>query len=459
MTAAGAELVDGIWQLRGAAHPHQARRPRRGRAPRHRRPRARGAGAGRLRGRHHLRAVRAGRAEGLLHRPGTPSSGTSTRRAGAAARRSATTSATSTPSTRPGWATCPAGARRASGSTRTPSSTSWARRLYRGEFDSREERDEIYRTMTAAGLDESIRVWLATVDNSFPVVDELEGLTRDLVAGPRNPWALREAYVPGSDDVRVGHQWVWTERTTYNPVGGFGDVYSVDLWRNLSDPPIWNDPFTGIPQPFRADLRGGDGRTGRHAGGARRRADLGRRVQGLGARGARARTAVSKVTFDYSAVHRAATGTTASPSPWPTPSTPSRRPSTAPMTRRRPRSRRPWRPPSRPSWRPSRATASPTTTTSRSTSTTGTSTRTTSRAYASPGQLRHALGGQGRHGRPRLRAAPRGLQRHGRQPLQRALAEPRAGRATPASWTARCATWSATRSCRPASSSSATARS
>jgi peptide/nickel transport system substrate-binding protein len=125
--------------------------------------------------------------------------------------------------------------------------------LYRGEFGSREERDEIYRTMTAAGLDESIRIWLATVDNSFPVRSEVEGLSTDLVAGPRNPWALREAYVPGSPDLRVGHQWVWTERTTYNPVGGFGDVYSVDLWRNLADPPIWNDPFTGIPQPFRAD--------------------------------------------------------------------------------------------------------------------------------------------------------------------------------------------------------------
>ena len=125
--------------------------------------------------------------------------------------------------------------------------------LYRGQFKSREERDEIYRTMTAAGLDESIRIWLATVDNSFPVRSEVKGLTTDLVAGPRNPWALREAYVPGSPDLRVGHQWVWTERTTYNPVGGLGDVYSVDLWRNLADPPIWNDPFTGIPQPFRAD--------------------------------------------------------------------------------------------------------------------------------------------------------------------------------------------------------------
>ena len=124
---------------------------------------------------------------------------------------------------------------------------------YRGEFDSLEERNEIYRLMTAASLDESVRIWLVTVDNSFPALDDVEGLTRDLVAGPRNPWALREAYVDGSGDVRVGHQWVWTERTTYNPVGGLGDVYAVDLWRNLADPPIWNDAFTGIPQPFRAE--------------------------------------------------------------------------------------------------------------------------------------------------------------------------------------------------------------
>ena len=128
----------------------------------------------------------------------------------------------------------------------------WGQTLFRGEFGSLEERNDIYRQMTQAGLDESIRVWLATVNNSFPAQSNLEGVTRDIVAGPRNPWALREAFVPGSDDVRIGHQWVWTERTTYNPVGGIGDVYSLDLWRNLVDPAITNNPFTGIPQPFRA---------------------------------------------------------------------------------------------------------------------------------------------------------------------------------------------------------------
>ena len=35
-------------------------------------------------------------------------------------------------------------------------------KLFRGEFDSHEERNEIYRTMTQRGLDESVRVWLVT---------------------------------------------------------------------------------------------------------------------------------------------------------------------------------------------------------------------------------------------------------------------------------------------------------
>ncbi|HEY65810.1 MAG TPA: hypothetical protein G4O02_14695 [Caldilineae bacterium] len=126
-------------------------------------------------------------------------------------------------------------------------------RLFRGEFKDRAERDEIYREMTRLGLEESVRIWVATVLNAFPARAEVQGITEDLAAGPRGIWSLREAHVPGRDELTVGHLWVWTERTTWNPIGGLGDVYSVDIWRNLHDPPIWNHPFTGMPVPFRAD--------------------------------------------------------------------------------------------------------------------------------------------------------------------------------------------------------------
>ena len=125
-------------------------------------------------------------------------------------------------------------------------------RLFRGEYDSPEERDEIYRKVTRIGLDESVRIWLANVVNHYASRSDLTGVTRDPVAGVRGPWTLREAYVPGQEELTVGHLWVWTERTTWNPVGGFGDIYSVDVWLNVHDPPIWNDPFTGIPMSFRA---------------------------------------------------------------------------------------------------------------------------------------------------------------------------------------------------------------
>ena len=98
------------------------------------------------------------------------------------------------------------------------------KKLFRGEFKNQEERNQWYRKMTEAGLDESVRIWLATAVNTFPAKAELTGITEDIVAGPRNPYALREAYIPGKDQITVGNLWVWTERTTWNPVGGFGDV-------------------------------------------------------------------------------------------------------------------------------------------------------------------------------------------------------------------------------------------
>ena len=125
-------------------------------------------------------------------------------------------------------------------------------RIFTGDFANAAERDQLYRQMTAIALDESVRIGVATVINSFPAGREVIGVTDDLVAGPRGPWTVREAYVPGETAMTVGNLWVWTERSIWNPVGGFIDVYSNDIWRNLHDPPMWNHPFTGTPMPFRA---------------------------------------------------------------------------------------------------------------------------------------------------------------------------------------------------------------
>ena len=129
------------------------------------------------------------------------------------------------------------------------------KRLFQGSFQSLAERNQLYQEMTGISVDESVRVWLATIVNSIPSSVEVKGITQDISAGPKSIWTLREAYVPGRDTLTVGNLWVWTERSTWNPIGGFGDVYSNDIWLNVHDPTLWRDPFTGIPIPFRATYR------------------------------------------------------------------------------------------------------------------------------------------------------------------------------------------------------------
>ena len=173
------------------------------------------------------------------------------------------------------------------------------RRLYEGGFSGADERNDIYREMTRVSLDEAVRVWIVTVLSGYPATDGLRGVTEDISAGPLNSRTLREAYVPGRDSLTVGSLWVWTERSTWNPVGGFGDAYSRDIWQNLYDPTMARHPFTGLPVPFRAqyevETAGAGGTLEVPADAVLWNADA-RTFRPVGP----GTQAVSKVTFDYS---------------------------------------------------------------------------------------------------------------------------------------------------------------
>lgn len=125
-------------------------------------------------------------------------------------------------------------------------------KIFKGQYSGRDERDRLYLQALRECMSESVRVWVAVVLQSTPLAKNMAGITEDLAAGARGLWTLREAHLPGRDVLNVGHLWVWTPRSVWNPVGGFGDVYSADLWRAVSDPSIARHPFTGLPIPFRA---------------------------------------------------------------------------------------------------------------------------------------------------------------------------------------------------------------
>ncbi|GBC72046.1 Heme-binding protein A [Candidatus Calditenuaceae archaeon HR02] len=132
-------------------------------------------------------------------------------------------------------------------------------RLFKGDYRSKEERDELFKSMTRLCVQESIRVWVATAISVFPASPSVTPLILDIVGGPRSVYTLREVVNKERSDksLLVGHLWVEPPggRSAWNPIGGFGDVYSVDIYRNIVDPPLARHPFSGRPIPFRADFR------------------------------------------------------------------------------------------------------------------------------------------------------------------------------------------------------------
>jgi peptide/nickel transport system substrate-binding protein len=129
-------------------------------------------------------------------------------------------------------------------------------KLFRGEFASKQERDSMMKRTLELALTDAVRLWVSTRLDSYIVREEFTGISQDLGAGMRSLLVWRNAYMPGKGDLTVGHLWVWTTRTTWNPVqvalvGGFVDVYSVDQGYLTADPSTWPHPYTGMPMPFR----------------------------------------------------------------------------------------------------------------------------------------------------------------------------------------------------------------
>jgi len=119
---------------------------------------------------------------------------------------------------------------------------------------SKDEWVDALRRGTELATRESIRIWGFAVRTAFAVSTAVQGLTEDLGAGLRSPFNCRSWFVPGKSEINVGHLWVWTARTAWNPFGGFLDVYSVDPARCTYDFMIWRHPFTGLPIEFRAKV-------------------------------------------------------------------------------------------------------------------------------------------------------------------------------------------------------------
>ncbi len=122
--------------------------------------------------------------------------------------------------------------------------------IYTGNFSSSEERANLIQQATVEGVNESVRIFLASKVDQYVVNQKINGVVNDFGAGvpsrftPINAQSDKEELVIG---VKQIYQGAW------NPIMGFSDSYSRQIWGILSDPVTFPHPFTGEIFPVRGN--------------------------------------------------------------------------------------------------------------------------------------------------------------------------------------------------------------
>ena len=122
-------------------------------------------------------------------------------------------------------------------------------KIYSAEFKTSEQREQLIQEAITEGVNESVRIFLASKINQYVANEKINGIVNDFGAGvpsrftPINAQSDEDEFVIG---VKQIYQGAW------NPVMGLTDTYSRQIWGIISDPGTFKHPFTGETFPIRA---------------------------------------------------------------------------------------------------------------------------------------------------------------------------------------------------------------
>jgi len=124
------------------------------------------------------------------------------------------------------------------------------KKIYVSDFKSSDERSSLIKQATKEGVSESVRIFLASKTDQYVANDNVDGVINALGAGVPTRFTAINA---NSDDnsLVVGVKQIY--QGAWNPVSGFSDTYSNQIWLNIYDPGIFSHPFTGKTIPIRTD--------------------------------------------------------------------------------------------------------------------------------------------------------------------------------------------------------------
>ena len=113
-----------------------------------------------------------------------------------------------------------------------------------GNFTSEKERNDLVRDAVKNGIQESVRVFIATTISPYAATKNVKGLVNDFGAGITSRFSLINGRLEdGRTTINVGMKQIY--QGAWNSIAGFKDAYSREVIDKISDPATFLDPYKG----------------------------------------------------------------------------------------------------------------------------------------------------------------------------------------------------------------------
>ena len=125
-------------------------------------------------------------------------------------------------------------------------------KIYKGGFETSEKRSQLIQEAVIEGINESVRIFLASKIDQYVVNENVDGVINDLGAGVPSRFTPINAKT-NDEKLTIGVKQIY--QGAWNPIMGLTDTYSRHIWGIISDPITFKHPFTGETFPVRAQWK------------------------------------------------------------------------------------------------------------------------------------------------------------------------------------------------------------
>lgn len=127
-----------------------------------------------------------------------------------------------------------------------------SKKIFFGNFTSPEQRSNLINQAVERGITDSVRIFLACKTDEFITNKKINGTINDFGAGITTRFTPINAR-SDSDTLTIGVKKIY--QGAWNPIAGFVDSSSQQIWGVISDPGSFKDPYTGYTIPVRSDWK------------------------------------------------------------------------------------------------------------------------------------------------------------------------------------------------------------